>query len=249
MAITTVLAALVAVQWGFPLVAVVALNGVFFVVDLVFFAANSVKLLEGGWFPLTLALIVAFLMLTWRRGTMILESKRTEMREPEAKLLAACAAKLLRLPTTAAYLSAGVSGLPLPLSHFVRTNKALQERVLIVSAMTSERPRVSDEKRAQVVPVGAGIDRLILTYGFDEAPSVPGGLALALQRKLISDIDPEAITYIIGRETVIPTKRVVGLMHWRKALFAFLARNSERTAVYFGVPTAQAVELGLEIEL
>ena len=131
----------------------------------------------------------------------------------------------------------------------MRTNKALQERVLIVSAMTSERPRVSDEKRAQVVPVGAGIDRLILTYGFDEAPSVPGGLALALQRKLISDIDPDAITYIIGRETVIPTKRVVGLMHWRKALFAFLARNSERTAVYFGVPTAQAVELGLEIEL
>lgn len=249
MAITTVLAALVAVQWGFPLVAVVALNGVFFVVDLVFFAANSVKLLEGGWFPLTLALIVAFLMLTWRRGTMILESKRTEMREPEAQLLAACAAKLLRLPTTAAYLSAGVSGLPLPLSHFVRTNKALQERVLIVSAMTSERPRVSDEKRAKVVPVGSGIDRLILTYGFDEAPSVPGGLALALERKLISDIDPEAITYIIGRETVIPTTRIVGLMHWRKALFAFLARNSERTAVYFGVPTAQAVELGLEIEL
>ena len=78
---------------------------------------------------------------------------------------------------------------------------------------------------------------------------MPRGLAVALQRKLISDIDPATVTYIIGRETVIPTQRTVGLTHWRKILFSFLARNSERTAVYFGVPTAQAVELGLEIEL
>ncbi len=254
MAITTVLAALVAIQWGFPPAAVLAVNGVFFVVDLVFFAANSAKLFQGGWFPLLLALIVAFLMLTWRRGGMILEAKRAEMREPESKLVAACGGdayggKLLRLPTTAAYLSAGSVGLPLPLSHFVRTNRAVQQRVLIVSAVTSDRPRVLAEKRAQVIPVGQGIDRLILTYGFDEAPSVPAGVALALEQKLLGDVDPDTVTYIIGRETVIPTRRDVGLMRWRKVLFAFLARNSERTAVYFGVPTAQAVELGLEIEL
>ena len=254
MGITTVLAALVAIQWGFPPAAVLAVNGLFFIVDLVFFTANSVKLFQGGWFPLLLALIVAFLMLTWRRGGTILEAKRAEMREPESKLLAACGGdayggKLLRLPTTAAYLSAGSVGLPLPLSHFVRTNRAVQQRVLIVSAVTSDRPRVPLEKRVEVIPVGHGIDRLILTYGFDEAPSVPAGVALALEQKLLGDVDPDTVTYIIGRETVIPTRRDVGLMHWRKVLFAFLARNSERTAVYFGVPTAHAVELGLEIEL
>ena len=254
MAITTVLAALVAIQWGFPPAAVIAVNGAFFLIDLVFFSANAVKLFEGGWFPLLLALSVAFLMLTWRRGNHLLEAQRAAMREPESRLVDACAVggpglRLLRLPTSAAYLTAGTSGLPLPLSNFVRTNRAVQKRVLIVSAVTTERPRVPPEQRARVVPLGQGIDRLVLTYGFDEAPSVPGGIALALERGLLQDVDPAAITYIVGRETVIPSRERDGLARWRKKVFAFMARNSERTAVYFGVPTAQAVELGLEIEL
>ena len=256
MAITTVLAALVAVQWGFPPVAVLAVNGAFFVIDLVFFSANAVKLFEGGWFPLMLALVVAFLMLTWRRGTILVERQRAAMREPESRLVAACGGhlagmegRLLRLPTAAAYLGASTSGLPLPLTQFVRINRALQRRVLLVSAETSERPRVAPEARVTVVPVGEGIDRVILTYGFDEAPSVPEGIGIALERGLLADVDLATLTYIVGRETVIASPRTRGFARLRRNVFAFLARNSERTAVYFGVPTAQAVELGLEIEL
>ena len=249
MAITTILAALVAVQWGYALPAVLALNGFFFAVDIVFFGANAVKLFEGGWFPLALALIVAFLMLTWRRGNRILERTKAELREPEDHLLAACNGKLIRLPGTAVYLSAGTSGVPLPMSEFVRTNHALQERVLIVSVETTERPRVPLEKRAERLAVGAGIDRLVLRYGFDEAPSVPAGMAHAAEIGLLPGIDLDDVIYIVGRETVIPTNQAHGLLHWRKELFAFLKRNSERTAAYFGVPTHQAVELGLEIEL
>ena len=256
MAITTVLAALVAVQWGFPLVAVLVVNGVFFAIDLVFFSANAVKLFEGGWFPLMLALVVAFLMLTWRRGTILVERQRAAMREPESRLVAACGGhlagmqgRLLRLPTAAAYLGASTSGLPLPLTQFVRINRALQQRVLLVSAETSERPRVAPEARVAVVPVGEGIDRVILTYGFDEAPSVPEGLGIALERGLLADVDLATLTYIVGRETVIASPRTRGFARLRRNVFALLARNSERTAVYFGVPTAQAVELGLEIEL
>ena len=74
-------------------------------------------------------------------------------------------------------------------------------------------------------------------------------VAFALERGMLEDVDPETITYIVGRETVIPSRQRDGLARWRKKVFAFMARNSERTAVYFGVPTAQAVELGLEIEL
>ena len=76
MAITTLLAALVALQWGYNPVAVVALNGFFLVIDLLFFAANSPKLFEGGWFPLLLAFGVAFLMLTWRTGQRLVERAR-----------------------------------------------------------------------------------------------------------------------------------------------------------------------------
>jgi len=79
MAITTLLAALVAIQWGYPPALVITVNGFFFVIDCIFFAANSTKLIEGGWFPLLLAGIVAFLMLTWRSGV---KAGRTGARRP-----------------------------------------------------------------------------------------------------------------------------------------------------------------------
>ena len=76
MAITTLLAALVAIQWGYSPFIVIAVNGFFFAIDGIFFAANSVKLFEGGWFPLLLAAIIAFVMLTWRSGVKLVEHAR-----------------------------------------------------------------------------------------------------------------------------------------------------------------------------
>src|SRR5712672_539004 len=87
MAITTLLAALVAIQWGYSPVIVIAVNGFFFVIDCIFFAANSTKLIEGGWFPLLLAAVVAFLMLTWRSGVRLVERARAALRQPEEDLI------------------------------------------------------------------------------------------------------------------------------------------------------------------
>src|SRR6202022_5025986 len=87
MAVTTVLAALVALHWGFSPLVVATVNGLFLVVDLVFVAANATKLWEGGWFPLLLAGVVAFLMLTWRTGYLLLEQQRSRLRQPETQLI------------------------------------------------------------------------------------------------------------------------------------------------------------------
>ena len=87
MAITTLLAALVAIQWGYSPILVIAVNGFFFVIDCIFFAANSTKLFEGGWFPLLLAGLIAFLMLTWRAGVKLVEIARGKLRQPEEDLI------------------------------------------------------------------------------------------------------------------------------------------------------------------
>jgi KUP system potassium uptake protein len=249
MAITTVLAALVALQWGYNPVAVLAANGAFLIVDLVFFAANSVKLLEGGWFPLLLALAVAFLMLTWRRGQSLLEEKRRQLRDPEDILLRLADTKLIRLPGTGAFLTSATTGLPLPMSHFMRVNHALPERVLLVTVLTSGAPRVPPNKRAQVTHIVDGATRIVLHYGFMETPSVPKGIWLAIALGQLDPIEPTDISYIVGRETIVPSARLAGMAHWRESIFAFMQRNSERTAMWFGVPTAQATEMGLEIEI
>jgi len=120
-------AALVALQWGYNPLAVAAVNGFFLAVELVFVAANARKLVEGGWFPLALAL--AFLMLTWRKGAAILEHARAGMRQPEDEFVRGLlTSPPLRLPGTAAVFTAAVSGIPLGLTHHLRHNRVLHER-------------------------------------------------------------------------------------------------------------------------
>ncbi|MFL6796184.1 MAG: potassium transporter Kup [Xanthobacteraceae bacterium] len=250
MAITTFLAALIAIQWGFNKALVLAVNGTFLMIDLLFFAANSMKFVEGGWFPLLLAGLVAFLMLTWRRGQRLAERARSDLRESERDFIARLSLRPpARLPGAAAFLSSGKVGIPLTLTHHLRHINALHDRVLLVTIMTSEDPRVSDQQRVEISDLSCGVSRVILQFGFAEAVSVPAGLAIAAQRASLECGRLDDISYYIGRETVIPTARIPGMWVWREALFSFMQRNAERSAAYFCIPAAQVVEIGIEIEI
>jgi KUP system potassium uptake protein len=250
MAVTTVLAALVALHWGFSPLLVASVNGAFLVVDLVFVAANATKLLEGGWFPLLLAGVVAFLMLTWRTGYLLLEQQRSRMRQREDDFVRwVLDNPPIRLPGAAAIFSAASSGIPLALTHHLRHNRVLHERVLLINIVSSDAPRISPDQRVKFVPVGAGITRIMLQFGFMEHPNVMDGLKLACKDPSMCDIDPEAITYYFRRIMVIPNGKVPGMAVWRERLFAAMHLNANLPAAYFGVPTTQVVEVGLEVEI
>lgn len=250
MAITTLLAALVAIQWGYSPFIVIAVNGFFFVIDVIFFAANSVKLFEGGWFPLLLAAFVAFLMLTWRSGVKLVERARGALRQPEEDLIETAVTKChARLPGTAVFLASAPNGVPLALTQFVKHNHVLHQRVVLVTVLIEELPRIPDEDRADVIEIIPGITRVILHYGFMQYPTIYEGLILACKQGKLPGIDLTDITYYIGRETIIPREDVPGMWVWRESLFAFLQRNAERSAAFFGVPTRQVVEFGTEIEI
>jgi KUP system potassium uptake protein len=250
MAITTVLAALVALQWGYNPLAVAAVNGSLLVVELIFVAANATKLLAGGWFPLLLACVVAFLMLTWRTGYQLLERQRIGMRQREGEFVEwVLETPPVRLPGAAAIFTAGTSGIPLALTHHIRHNRVLHERVLLVSTVSSDAPRVDPEQRVKLVPVGAGITRVTLHFGFMEHPDVMEGLKLACREPSLRGIDPERITFYSRRIMVIPSGKVPGMAVWRERLFAAMHLNANLPAAYFGVPTAQVVEMGLEVEI
>lgn len=250
MAITTLLAALVAIQWGYSPVIVIAVNGFFFTIDCIFFAANSVKLFEGGWFPLLLAFIVAFLMLTWRGGVRLVENARRKLRQPEEDLIETAINRChARLSGTAVFLASSPTGVPLALTQFVKHNHVLHQRVVLVTVLIEESPRIADEDRAEVIEVIPGITRVILHYGFMQYPTIYEGLILACKQGKLPGIDLTDITYYIGRETIIPREDIPGMWVWRESLFAFLQRNAERSAAFFGVPTRQVVEFGTEIEI
>ena len=250
MAITTLLAALVAIQWGYPPVVVIAVNGFFFVIDCIFFAANSAKLFEGGWFPLLIAAVIAFLMLTWRSGVKLVEAARGALRQPEEDLIETAVSKChARLPGTAVFLASAANGVPLALTQFVKHNHVLHQRVVLVTVLIAEAPRIPDEDRAEVIEVIDGITRVILHFGFMQYPVILEGLQLACEQGKLPGIDLSNITYYIGRETIIPSEKIAGMWVWRETVFAFLQRNAERTAAFFGVPTKQVVEFGTEIEI
>ena len=250
MAITTLLAALVAIQWGYSPLLVIAVNGFFFIIDCIFFAANSTKLFEGGWFPLLLAGAVAFLMLTWRSGVKLVERARGKLRQPEEDLIETAINKChARLTGTAVFLASAPKGVPLALTQFVKHNHCLHQRVVLVTVLIEESPRVADEDRAEVTEITAGITRVVLHYGFMQYPTIYAGLTLACKQGKLPGIDLSDITYYIGRETIIPREDIPGMWVWRESIFAFLQRNAERTAAFFDVPARQVVEFGTEIEI
>jgi KUP system potassium uptake protein len=250
MAITTLLAALVAIQWGYSPFIVIAVNGFFFAIDCIFFAANSVKLFEGGWFPLLLAAIIAFVMLTWRSGVKLVERARGNLRQPEEDLIETAVNRChARLTGTAVFLASTPRGVPLALTQFVKHNHVLHQRVVLVTVLIEESPHISDQDRAEVIEIIPGITRVILHYGFMQYPTIYDGLVLACKQGKLPGIDLSDITYYVGRETIIPREDVPGMWVWREALFAFLQRNAERSAAFFGVPTKQVVEFGTEIEI
>jgi len=249
MAITTVLAALVALKWGYNPAAVLAVNGFFLVIDLVFFASNCTKLFEGGWFPLLLAGLVAFLMLTWRKGGTLLAELHARMRQPEDKFFAALRSDPpVRIRGAAAVFGA-TAGIPLALVHHLKHNHVLHERILLASTLTIDLPYVAPEQRAKVIAMEDGLTRVVLTFGFMEKPDVAKALRLACQDPLLRDVDPACLTYYLRRETVIPSDRPGGMARWRKALFAAMLLNANRSAAYYCLPLAQVVEIGLEVEI
>jgi KUP system potassium uptake protein len=250
MAITTVLAALVALQWGYNLFVVLAANGLFLIVDLIFVAANATKLIEGGWFPLLLACVVAFLMLTWRTGWQLLEHQRSKLRQREDEFVAwVLHSPPIRLPGAAAIFTAASTGIPLGLTHHLRHNRVLHERVLLIASITTDAPRVEPQQRIRLEPVGAGITRVIFHFCFMETPDVMEGLKLACLEPELRGIDPPNITYYFRRVMVIPSGKASGMAGWRKSLFATMHLNANLPAAYFGVPAAQVVEVGLEVEI
>jgi KUP system potassium uptake protein len=217
---------------------------------LLFFASTSTKLFEGGWLPLLIALVIAFFMLTWRKGEEIMDTVRLEVREPSKEFI-----KHLnqdppfRIPGTAVVLGRMAKGVPLALSHNTKCNHVLHENVLLVAVTTVETPRVADEDRVAVTPIAAGITRVELRFGFMEQPNVPKGLELAAARGQIEQFDPARVIYYTGHETIIPSGRRLGLSRWREELFAFMHHNAQRPGAYFKIPSGQVMEIGIEFEI
>jgi KUP system potassium uptake protein len=250
MAITTLLATFVALSWKHNRFLVYAVNGSLLAVDLLFVGSTSTKLWDGGWFPLVISLVIAFLMLTWRKGQEIMDKMRLEIRERSQDFIARIAADPpYRIPGTAVVLGRMAQGVPLPLTHNMKLNHVLHERVLLVAVEMTETPRVEDKDRVIMRPISEQILRVELRFGFMEKPDVPRGLYVACVQHQIAPCELERMTYYTGHETIIPTDKNTGMPRWRKSIFAFMHHNAQRPGAYFNIPSPQVMEIGVEFSI
>jgi KUP system potassium uptake protein len=250
MVITTVLAAFVALQWKHNPAIVIIVNGSLFLLELLYFASASTKLLEGGWFPLVISFLIAFLMMTWRRGEEIMDKARLAVRQTVTDFNAGIKANPpYRIPGTAVVLGRLTKGVPLALSQNLKFNHVLHDKVLLVAIEIAETPRVPEEERAKIQCINDDMSRVELRYGFMENPDVPEGLRTALAREQISECELSKITYYTGHETIIPGGLKDGMARWREIIFALMHHNAQRPGAYFNIPIEQVMEIGLEFKI
>jgi KUP system potassium uptake protein len=247
MVITTVLAYYVARRYGWSRWTSMSLTAFLMVIDLAFFGSNLLKLADGGWIPVVMALAVFTLMTTWGRGRVLMADAVTDRdasyKEFIQKLLAD---PPYRIRGTGVFLTGG-DRVPAYLLRHVARNKVLHEHVILLTVKTLDEPRVPTASRMHVLGLAPGIMRVTLRYGFMQIPNVP--VAMRLCEKLGLQVDADHLTYYLGRETPIPSAEVPGMALWRDRLFAFLARNSMRATDYYQLPPEDVVEVGVHIEI
>ncbi len=248
MTITTVMTFFV-IRWAWklPLALCVGATGLFFLVDITFFAANAVKVLEGGWFPLLIGGAMFTLMVTWKRGRALLgERLRSEAIELPLFLESIFISPPLRVPGTAVFLSAEQGSTPFALLHNLKHNKVLHEQNLFVTVQHHEQPWIGFDKRCEIEALGHDCWQVTLHFGFKNEPDVPQALQL-LQGHGVNLNEMET-SYFLSRDTVVPT--FGGSMPlWREKLFANMHRNAAGAADFLHLPTNRIVELGSKIEI
>jgi KUP system potassium uptake protein len=241
MVFTTLLFSLIAYQlWKWPGYKVLPMFLGFIVVDLAFWGANIVKVPQGGWVPLVVASVVYLLMSTWKFGREILHRSLQKLSLSLEDLVARLGDKAYpRIAGTAVYLSADPKRAPDVLLAQLEHYGVVHERVVILTVRTSERPRVEEEKRVFLQPMGEGVERLIVSYGFMETPNLTRDLSTYAGL----DLMPFDVTFFLGRELVVPTGRF--MPRWREVLFALMRRNAESPVIYFHLPPERALEIGV----
>ena len=248
MTITTVMTFFV-IRWAWklPLPLCIAATGFFFVVDIVFFAANAVKILEGGWFPLVIGAAMFTLMVTWKRGRRLMADRlRSESIELDPFIESIFISPPLRVPGTAVFLSAEQGSTPFALLHNLKHNKVLHEQNLFVTVQHHEVPWIGFNRRCNIEPLGHDCWQVTLHFGFKNEPDVPDALKLLEGRGV--NLDEMETSYFLSRDTVIPTFGG-GMALWREKLFASMHRNAAAAADFLHLPTNRIVELGTKIEI
>jgi KUP system potassium uptake protein len=232
--------------WKWSMAVSCAVAGLFLVVDLAFFAANLLKIAEGGWLPLLFGAAVFIIMMTWRGG---LDAVRASLNRsaPGNESLMARLREVPRVPGTAVFLTRQDTGAPGAILEHLRFMGALQEHVIVLTVNFEAFPRVPEESRTRVEHLGEGVCRVAINFGFIEVPDLK--VALERAKGLEPGVDLDSAIFFGNRDLVAGKREAPRLPAWQLPLFAFLYRNAVKAVDRFNLPTAKMLEMARQIEI
>jgi KUP system potassium uptake protein len=247
MAIDAVLAAIVARWlWGWSRWASLSVFGLFFLIDIALFSSNAMKIPQGGWFPLAVAVVLVTLFLTWKRGREALVSKLYRDAMPMKEFLNVWNKTTERVTGTAVFMTSNPGVVPTAFLHNLKHNHVVHERVVLMKVNTEDVPRVPDAQRVEVEKLGKGFHVVIAHYGFMERPDIPRLLEICRTHGIAFDLMDT--TFFLGRETLIPGSRSE-LSWWQVQIFIWLQGSALSATRFFRIPANRVVEMGAQIEI
>ncbi|GGX21866.1 putative potassium transport system protein kup [Pigmentiphaga litoralis] len=234
--------------WGYPPIVAIGATGLFLIIDVVLVTSCSLKLMDGGWFPLVLGAAIFTMMATWKKGRELL-LVRIRKDDPElipfVQMLCndSC---LQRVPRTAVYTVANPDTVPQALTHNLKHNRVLHEQNVILTVVFDEVPWVAEENRVEVEMLDHGFWRVRVNYGFKDSPDIPYALELCKAKGL--EINQFETSYFLSRETVVPASGNA-MPAWQEHLFAAMSRNAGSVIEFFGLPNNAVIELGTRVQI
>ena len=219
----------------------------FIVVDGMYFASNITKIPDGGWFPLLVAAISFTVLTTWARGRQLLRQRLSESALPLSVFIKSAATSVHRVRGTSVFLSSSADVVPAALLHNLKHNQVLHGRVLILNVKVEEVPHVAQDKRLEVHDAGDGFFRVVLHYGYMQEVDIPRDLAGITTCG--EPFNMMSTSFFLGRQKLIPSKKVPGMALWRERLFALMLKSSESAMEFFKLPTNRVVELGSQLQI
>ncbi|MDD2743963.1 MAG: potassium transporter Kup [Rhodocyclaceae bacterium] len=248
MLITNILAIAVAVRlWNWSPWRAVLGALPFICIDLGFFLANSVKIPDGGWFPLAFGLAIFILLTTWKRGRELLHKRlAADALQLKPFIDDVTLNDISRVPGTAIFMTPDPDSVPHALLHSLKHYKALHEQVVILSVSVADAPFIPEAERVEVQPLAGNFSQVVVSYGFKDEPDIPAALSLCAHRGLV--LNPMDTSFFLGRETLIP-KLGSEMAYWRELLFVAMFRNAGSATAFFKIPSNRVVELGSQIVL
>ncbi|SCY56557.1 potassium transporter Kup [Nitrosospira sp. Nsp13] len=233
--------------WKYSWFLAVFATTIFITIDMTFFAATTLKIAQGGWFPLVIGVIIFTIMVTWHRGRQILfEHLRSAAIPLEPFLESLMAHPPARVAGTSIFLTADLDGVPHALLHNLAHNQVLHERVVFLTVALLETPRVLKDQRVSVKSLNNNCYQITVRYGFKDEPNLPYALELCEPYGLV--FEPLKTSYFLSRQIVVPSSGA-GMALWRERLFAAMTRNASNAAEYLKLPANRVLELGARVEI